>query len=275
MTKPVATIVLSRNLPEVADRLVERFKRYDEDLSDIYLVESGTDSDLVSEHCSYWANWPEATAAGLRYCRGFNYGLTRLLFDGKFGDYDYYFLVCNDAVLGDEPVVGPMLEIMEAHPRIGILSPCSSDWAEQSMIPEDGTRLFPFTNHIAWLLRRDFIDKIRETEIPSYMNFLYDGSNFRGYDADIELIAKAYANDYAVAITRKVMFREDTGLTDRNADLIRTEHMERNQRLMLEEGLAWLRRKYGFNSRWSMLEYVQQLHGKFFENFPQYAELKA
>ena len=31
------------------------------------------------------------------------------------------------------------------------------------------------------LIRRNFIDLIMEKENPTYMNFIFDGSNFRGY----------------------------------------------------------------------------------------------
>ena len=118
------------------------------------------------------------------------------------------------------------------------------------------------------------LDMVRDLEMPNHTNFLYDGSNFRGYNADIELIAKAYANDFGVAITNKASFKEDTTLTDRNAEVIRTDHLEQNQAAMLAEGLAWLRRKYGFNSRWAMVHYVKTFYNLFFENNPDYLKFK-
>ena len=43
-----------------------------------------------------------------------------------------------------------------------------------------------------------------ETDNPNYYNFVFDGSNFRGYHSESELVAKAYANNWAAAITSDV-----------------------------------------------------------------------
>ena len=40
-----------------------------------------------------------------------------------------------------------------------------------------------------------------ETQEPNYMNLIFDGSNFRGYLSESELIAKAYVNDWAAITT--------------------------------------------------------------------------
>ena len=274
MSKPIATLILNRNLPAVADGLYEHFERFDGDLTDIYVIESGSDQGNLSRYYSFWADWPEAIGDGLRYGRGFNYGLTRLLEEGQYEKYDYFFLVCNDTVFPETSVLAPLYQEVEQYQKIGIISPCSPEWGESRLIPKDETRFFWFANHIAWLIRRKFIDAIRELEAPSYMNFLYDGTNFRGYDADIELVAKAYANGYGVAITRKASFTEDSLLTDRNAAVIKTDRLDKNQEAMLAEGLAWLRRKYGFASRWNMVTYVKAFYGLFFEHNPEYLKFK-
>ena len=39
-------------------------------------------------------------------------------------------------------------------------------------------------------------ESISNENEPDAMNFLFDGSNFRGYGSENELIAKAYANDW-------------------------------------------------------------------------------
>ena len=60
MKKKVATIILNRNLPEVTDNLVNHLKRFDEDMTDIYVVESGSDEKNLSKNCTWYANWSEA-----------------------------------------------------------------------------------------------------------------------------------------------------------------------------------------------------------------------
>ena len=269
--KPVATLILNRNLPDVTDRLVEHVQRWNGDLTDIYVIESGSVPERRSRYASFIADWPEAVEHGLRFPRGFNFGLLEL---EKLRTYDYYFLVCQDTVLPGEATLSLMLQEMEQMPLLGVLSPANPGWGETSLIPEGGMRLFWFVNHIAWLYRRELIDRIKNTESPSIFNYLYDGTNFRGYDTDIEIIAKAYANDMAVGVTRKATFHEDDTLTDRMAMEMRTDAQAVNRPLMFEEGMRWLRRKYGFNSRWCANTYVQAFYNRFFETHPEYAHLR-
>ena len=44
-----------------------------------------------------------------------------------------------------------------------------------------------YGNH-AVVLRKDFILDVMKTNNPGYLNFLYDGKNFRGYGTESELI---------------------------------------------------------------------------------------
>ena len=102
------------------------------------------------------------------------------------------------------------------------------------------------------------------------MNFIFDGSNFRGFGSESELIAKAYVNDWAAAITSKVWAGENESHLINQADLIRTETYEENLALYVEEGRCWMRKKYGFNSHWSMQQYVKNFYDKFFEFHPEF-----
>lgn len=274
MSKPVATLILNRNLGEMTDALVEHLQKSDSSVSDFYVIESGSDPDKCSKYKSYRADWPAAIEEGLRYPRGFNFGLSSLLKDKKYEDYEYYFLVCNDSQFFDTSTISILLEEMASHAKIGILSPCDPSWGEYKMIDENETRIFWYGNHISWMLRRSFIDKIRESEDPSPMNFLYDGSNFRGYYLDVELIGKAYANDFAYGITRKVCFKEEANLKDRMNYIMRTDGTALNQDKMFKEGMAWLKKKYGFQSHWNMLRYIKNFYDIFLENNPEYLRFK-
>ena len=192
----------------------------------------------------------------------------------KVQKYQYYFLVCQDSIFPDEPTLHIMLEEMERYPRIGILSPCSLEWGEASLVPDKEVRLFWFINHIAWLFRGDFIDAVKNIEEPSHLNYLYDGTNFRGYDLDVEVVAKAYANGYGAGITKRALFREDADLTDRMASTMKTDPQRLNRPAMFDEGKKWLRSKYGFNSRWNMVTYVKAFYNQFFEHYPDYQRLR-
>ena len=97
--KPVATLILNRNLPSVTDKLYQHIKKYDGNETDIYVIESGSDKRKLSKYVTWHANWSSAIKKGLRYYRGMNYGLKKIYDSKKFDKYDAFFLISNDAQL--------------------------------------------------------------------------------------------------------------------------------------------------------------------------------
>jgi hypothetical protein len=270
----VATIILNRNLPKVTELLYDHLKNFDGDFTDIFIVEAGSDEFKLSKNSSWYANWDEAMMHGLRYGRGMNFGLSQLWKEGKFKNYEAFFLLTNDTELEQLPTVAPLMKIMNEHPKLGILSPCSDRWGEKLLLEKEPTKYFWFIHNNSLLLRREFIETVCNINKPDFMSFLFDGENFRGYLSESELIAKAYANDWAAAITSKVWASENESHLINQADLIKTEEYQENLRLYVSEGKDWLRNKYGFNSRWSMQQYVKSFYDKFFEFHPEYSAFK-
>lgn len=272
--KRVATIILNRNLPDITNRLYEHLLKFDEVTTDIFVVEAGSDPERMSQYVTWQADWPEAKKHGLRYSRGMNFGLSQLFKEGKFDQYEAFFLLTNDTELQECATLLPLLTIMDQHPRVGILSPCAKRWGERLLLNDQSTKYFWFIHNNAYLLRREFIESIINNDKPDYMNFLFDGSNFRGYGSESELIAKAYANDWAAAITSEVWAGENESHLLDQADLIKTEGYEENLKLYVDEGRQWMRNKYGFNSRWSMQQYVKSFYDHFFQFHPEYNNYK-
>ena len=272
--KSVATIILNRNLPEVANRLYEHLMKYDGDVTDIYVVEAGSDNNKLSRYMTWHANTPDVMQDGLRYGRGMNFGLAQLVKEKRFERYDAFFLLTNDTEFRSGPTLQPLLDIFTLHPHLGILSPCSERWGERLLLKQQATKYFWFIHNNAYLLRRDFIEVICDKEQPNEIDFLFDGTNFRGYGSEHELIAKAYANDWAAAITADVWAGENESYLLDHADQIKTEGYEDNLRLYIAEGRRWMRKKYGFNSHWSMQQYVKTFYDKFFEFHPEYTQYK-
>lgn len=272
--KPIATIIVNRNLPAVTDRLVEKLHSTDADLTDIFVVESGSQPDNLSRHATWHADWPEAMEHGLRAPRGFNYGLSQLVQEGRFHDYDCFFMLTNDTEFEEGPVLSRLLDVLKKHPRVGILSPCSRSWGEKELLHDKRTKYFWYVHNTAYLMRRQYIEDVMDTENPDYMNILYDGANFRGYGAETELIAKGYVNDWATAITAEVWSQENESHLMNRADLIKTDSYDLNLKLYVEEGRRWMHRKYGFNSRWAMQLYAKFFYESFFEINPEYQEYK-
>ena len=157
---------------------------------------------------------------------------------------------------------------------IGLVAPCSKRWGERLLLRGQSTKYFWYVHNSAALLRREFIESVMETEAPTPLNFLYDGTNFRGFHAETELVAKGYANNWASAITTHAWAEENESHLLQRADLIKTDSYEANLKLYVAEGLAWMKRKYGFNSRWQMQMYAKFWYEKFFEYHPEFAEFK-
>ena len=274
--KKTATIILNRNLPKVTDALVEHLKKNDGDSTDIFVIEAGSDKNNLSKYCTWHLETKEALKYGLRYSRGMNYGLLKLWQDDDkinkttWKKYDSFFLITNDTKFPEnQNTVKALQEIQTEYPKVGILSPCSKRWGERVLIGKDSLKYFWFIHNNAYFVKRELIEQLMNTDNPSYMNFLFDGNNFRGYLQESEIIAKTYANDWAAAITTKVYAEEDeTYLHDKNK-LIKTESYEKNLELYVDEGLKWVKKKYGFNSRWQMTQYSQLFYNKFFEYYPE------
>ena len=132
--KRVATIILNRNLPEATNYLVEHLMKYDENVTDVFVVEAGSDDDKLSKYCSWHANSEEIKVTGLRYGRGMNYGLSELWKSGAFLKYDAFFLLTNDTELEEKETIAPLLDILDKQKEIGILSPCSRRWGEKFLM---------------------------------------------------------------------------------------------------------------------------------------------
>jgi hypothetical protein len=268
--KKTATIILNRNLPEETNALVEHLKKYDDDFTDIFVVEAGSDKNNLSKYCTWHVETEEAIKHGMRYSRGMNYGLLKLFQEGNWEGYDSFFLITNDTKFPkNQNTIKTLQKIQIEYPKVGILSPCSKRWGEKDLIGPDSLKYFWFIHNNAYFLRKELVEQLINTDDPSYMNFLFDGDNFRGYLSESEIIAKAYANDWAAAITTKIYAEEDESYLLDKSKLIKTESYERNLQLYVDEGLKWVKKKYGFNSRWQMMQYSQLFYEKFFEYYPE------
>lgn len=267
-------IILNRNLPKVTDKLFYNLKKNNKNL-DIFIVESGSDKNKTSKNMTWHANWPQAKKNGLRYYRGMNYGLRKLYDENKFYNYDAFILLSNDTLFKNYNITKKLTKILNKHKRIGLLSPCAKDWGEYKIIDNfEKIKYFWFIHSPVYVFRRSFIDDIKNTSKPGFKNFLFDGSNFRGFGLESEIIMKAYSNDWAAAITKDIIFEENENLLIQNFEKIKTENYSLNTVLFIEEGFKWMKKKYGFDSKWSMQMFVKCFYDKFFESNPVFENYK-
>ena len=270
----VATIILNRNLPEVTNNLYEHLKKYDQNQTDIFVLEAGSDQENLSKYYTWYANELDIMKNGLRYNRGMNYALLKLFKENNWNKYDAFFLITNDTELSSKKTINPLMSLMDKQKNLGIISPCSKKWGEKFLLKKQTTKYFWFIHNNAYLLRRKFIESVMETNDPNFMNFVFDGTNFRGYLSESELIAKAYLNDWAAAITSEVYAEHNETYLLNKSDLIRTEGFSENLKLYLEEGRRWIKSKYGFSSHWSMHQYTKTLYDQFFKHHPELNKYK-
>ena len=273
LIKKVATVILNRNLPDVTDKLYDHIIKYDNEITDVFIIESGSDPEKLSKNYTWYADWDEVIKNGLRYPRGINYGLFNLIKENSFHNYDAFLFLTNDTELENVPSVARLASILENHPKLGILSPCSKRWGEYLLLKDQKIKYFWYIHNNAYMFRKEFITSVMHSD-PSYMNLLFDGTNYRGYGSEMEILAKCYSNDWAAAITSEVLVSENESYLIKQSDLIKTDSYEDNFRLYLSEGKEWMKNKYGFDSKWSMQMYVKLFYDRFFDYYPEYLEFK-
>ena len=269
-----ATIILNRNLPKITDDLFNKIKKYNSKYTDLFVVDAGSQKKLISKNTTWIANWKDAKKNGLRFARGINYALDQMLKEKKFYKYEYFLFLTNDSEVQKKPFVKKLTTILKKNPKIAILSPCSKKWGEKFFLLKNKLKFFWHIHCNALMIRREFIENILNKKKPAYINLLFDGNNFRGYGLESELIAKAYMNDWAAAITSEVWIEENENYLLNQNEIIRTENFNKNLKLYIEEGLEWMKNKYGFRSKWSIQMYVKNFYEAFFENNPDLKKFK-
>ena len=86
--KKTATIILNRNLPKETSLLVDQLIKDNNNYTDVYVVEGGSDKNNLSKYCSWHVNSKEVVEHGMRYLRGMNYGLLKLWESEDWKKYD-------------------------------------------------------------------------------------------------------------------------------------------------------------------------------------------
>ena len=248
-------------------------KKFNGDISDIFILESGSDNNKLSKNYTWHAKEKLIRQKGLRFYRGMNYALLKLYKEQKFENYEAFFFTTNDSVFEKKPIIRKLMSFFDKDKHLGILSPCSKIWGEKKLIPKNGIKYFWFLYDNTLLVRKELIKKLMNKK-PTYQNFLFDGSNFRGYGLVSELVAKAYKNNWASAITNSVWTEENESYLLKFSDLIKTESYNENLTLYFHEGKKWMRKKYGFTNKWELNKFVKDRYDKFFKQNPQKKKYK-
>ena len=263
----VATLILNRNLPDITNKLYE-YVDNNSFKNDIYVIEAGSNSNNLSKYCSFYNKTNFARRHGLRFNLGMNYGLFELKKKCVINKYDYFLFLTNDVQIKTKNFLKIMIDILNKNPKIGLLSALDIESSDKKLLKDKLFKFFWYAHSSFFIIRQELFFKIVNNNAKNYKQYFFDGNNFRGYCNEMELAAKTYANDYGVAITSKVKYLEQEDLLKFNHDNIKTEDYNKNLELYLNEGINWLKTKYGFNSQWSMIEFTKLYYETFFKNFP-------
>ena len=155
MNKKTATIILNRNLPDVTDNLVNHINIYDGELTDIFVIEAGSDDNNLSKNMTWHINDEFTKAHGLRYPRGLNLAIKKLYEENKLNNYDSIFFITNDTILQNQKTIEPLRRSLIDHDKIGILSPCAKDWGEKIILKNEKFFSEPLLNQNFKLLKKN------------------------------------------------------------------------------------------------------------------------
>jgi hypothetical protein len=221
-----AVIILDRNLPEVTDdlcnQLIERAIS-DRQVTpfDLYVIESGSDGNLLSRYTTHHFVDDTSTKIGLRIARGLNAGI--MLLPG----YEYYGFFTNDVVLTHAAdTIGTAQSIFTRYPKIGLIE-ClgTSDgfemWLPHShqarpIDPKDHPLFYtPYPIIRAVFLRGDLVRRLSPEVLCS--------ENWRNWGNDEDLGYRTWQAGYFVAASSQLSIHEETFLSTKKHARVRTE----------------------------------------------------
>lgn len=263
----IDAIILNRNLGEVCDSLYRDVESLFGPTCRIEVVDSSTSAKLASKKATVVAKTKEALEHGLRFGRGMNMGLSALLKSGPVNPWILLLPVDTEIVELDLEL---LMDDLAKIPELVAVKPLPDDSPYTSLLAERGLGIGWNFEEGPWLLNSDFVRK--QVNMNNRSEF-FDSENFRGFLTGLELSFKAYANGNCVGLTRHLVLRENESHLIEKADLIKTEPLDENLRMLVEEGEAWLRTKYGIQDSWDFAQVVRLLFDQFLVENPDLSSL--
>jgi hypothetical protein len=151
-------VILQYNTHELTDSLYQTLKPYEEDIYDLVVIDNGSDKDKISKYATY------ALEVNGYYGGGLNAALGLLI---ESPQYDSVMVLNNDILCHGKDYVKTLRQEMFDNGFM-IVSPCVLEphtgeqtlWKPMRPWHTGLTRLAPFVDYQAPLLRREFVEKI-------------------------------------------------------------------------------------------------------------------
>lgn len=258
----IAVIVLNRNLPEVTNRLCESILASTPMALDLYVTESGSDLDRLSNYCAFHFRDEFSRTIGLRIARGLNTSL-QLISRVSIKPYKAYWFLTNDVHLDNKvDYASNALQTFRVFPHIGLIEhphdvgSCftlnfAEGGAQNKLLTERMSypasihryqfALTPFAITRSIVLNGAFVSQLAGRVL--------DESNWRGWGADEDLGYRAWRDGYWVCVAPFHEINEDTFLTTRRSLETRTEDADDFKAEATKEMENFCTRKYNTDIR--------------------------
>ena len=224
----VAVVILSHNQPEDTALLYSDLSAQLTENAQLYVVECGTNKELVSKETTHWLDDEFLRKYGMHPTARINAGLEVA---SREASHDYVWLILGGTSIRSQNTLGRMLEVMNESPQIGILQPNPLTWTRYTS-PANEVTLYPRLDFCCWLVRHEVLDALGSE--------FCDSQSYAGSWAEFDISARCYRAGWGMAVPGSVSFSENIGASA--------------QRIFNEDGYGWLRKKYGFESEHPQIE---------------------
>ena len=150
----VAVLIASRNRPDLIQQSFGQFASDGYENKYCSVIECGTDRSLITDYPSIWYSDEDF----LGKCFGHNVGLQILKLRQP---YDYYIFCMNDVFIEKEQhFVRNLVEVMEANPDIGVLSPTETNTSYPGANPSGvGLRTVTTCDYLFLVIRGSLVER--------------------------------------------------------------------------------------------------------------------
>jgi hypothetical protein len=260
----IDVLILNRNLGEICDSLVRDLESRLGSDDTITVIDAGSMDGQQSSYTAVKADDSDTRDHGLRFGRGMNLGLKHRAQNGLCNPWVLMLPVDTEVVFWD---VERLIEQASAVNELVAIKPVESESPYAQLLGQASLKLAWNLEEGPWLIRSSFI---KEQQKMSARGEFFSHDNFRGYLTSLDLAFRAYANGYCLGISNNLVLHENESYLLNRSDLIGTEPLDLNRKLLVSEGLDWLRGSYAIEDPWSFAQVVRLLYARFLEENPKY-----
>jgi hypothetical protein len=263
----IDVIILNRNLGAICDSLTEDLRTRLGPDDTVTVVDAGSRDEQKSAYTTVEADDSHTQEHGLRFGRGMNLGLKHLALQGPYNPWVLMLPVDAEVVSWD---IERLIAVASAIEELVAIKPVESESAYTQLLAPGSLKLAWNLEEGPWLIRGSFIEQ--QQRMSGHGEF-FDRRNFRGYLTSLDLAFRAYANGFCIGISNHIILHENESYLLNRSDLIGTEPLDVNMKLLVAEGLEWLQGKYAIDDPWAFAQVVRLLHDRFFQEHPEYQDI--